>query len=56
VAADTCHDVILDAHAAEPLQLLDALPLDELAERLRLRFVQKLVDEIEARRRPPAFE
>src|SRR5689334_14543831 len=41
-----CHHVVLDAHATEFLQLLDALPLDHLADGFRSRLVQQLVDEV----------
>src|SRR5262245_43739948 len=47
VPAGPRHHVVLDAHAAELLELLDAAPLDHLADGLVLRFVQQLVDEIE---------
>jgi hypothetical protein len=40
--------VVLDADAAEFLQLLDSRPLDHPADRLLPCFVQQLVDEIDA--------
>src|SRR6188508_534623 len=48
-AVCACHHVVLDAHATEFLQLLDALPLDHLPDRLRSRLVQQLVDEVATR-------
>jgi len=42
-------DVVLDAHAAEFRELLDALPLDHLPQRLPFRFIEKLIYEIEPR-------
>src|SRR5688500_9733677 len=43
------HYVVLDANAAEGLQLLHAAPVYLFAQRLGPRLVQQLVDEIEPR-------
>ena len=42
-------DVVFDAYATERLELRDPLPVDRLADGLRLRFVEQLVDEVEPR-------